>query len=135
VHRQQLQAQVADLGEQAVQGRLVDDGPGDPGLAGLVAGDLQPVEPGRSAAVQDMAEALTLAAPEGWLQVFVDEGAPMAALLGKLAAAPATGRTATAASLPAEYVERLLAAFQRAAVPVPVRRGQDGWAGSGCWRR
>jgi hypothetical protein len=33
--RQQRQAEVADLGEQAVQGRLVDDGPSDQGLAGL----------------------------------------------------------------------------------------------------
>jgi len=78
-----------------------------------------------------LAEALTLAAPEGWLQVFVDEGAPMAALLGKLAASPATGRTATAAYLPAEYVERLLAAFQRAGVPVPLRHGKGGVGGVG----
>jgi hypothetical protein len=39
-HLQQLQAQVADLGEQAVQGRLVSDRPGDGGLAGRVAGHL-----------------------------------------------------------------------------------------------
>jgi LuxR family transcriptional regulator, maltose regulon positive regulatory protein len=44
-------------------------------LALAAAGD----EP---AALAALAEALTLAAPEGYLRVFVDEGAPMAALLG-----------------------------------------------------
>jgi hypothetical protein len=43
--RQQRQAEVADLGEQAVQGRLVDDRPGDQGLAGRIAADLEAVEP------------------------------------------------------------------------------------------
>jgi hypothetical protein len=51
------QAEVTDLGEQAVEGGLVDDGPGDPGQAGVVAGDLQAVEPGRPAAVQHAADA------------------------------------------------------------------------------
>jgi len=51
-NRLEGKAQVADLGEQAVQGRLIDDGPGDPGQAGLVAGDLEAIEPGRPAAVQ-----------------------------------------------------------------------------------
>jgi len=37
VRKGQLQAQVADLGEQAVQGRLVGDRPGDGGLAAVVA--------------------------------------------------------------------------------------------------
>jgi LuxR family maltose regulon positive regulatory protein len=44
---------------------------------------------------------LTLAAPEGYLRLFVDEGAPMAALL----------RAAHAAGIMPEYVARLLAAF------------------------
>src|SRR4029450_13558774 len=52
-HLEQLQAQVADLGEQAVQGRLVGDRPGDGGPAPIVGDDLQAVEPGRPAAVQD----------------------------------------------------------------------------------
>jgi hypothetical protein len=39
--REQRQTEVADLGEQAVQGRLVGDRPGDQGLAGLVAADLK----------------------------------------------------------------------------------------------
>src|SRR5215218_4544933 len=56
-HLQQLQTQVADLGEQAVQGRLVDDGAGDGGLASFVAGHPHAVEPGRPAAVQDAPDA------------------------------------------------------------------------------
>ena len=43
--RQQRQAEVANLGEQAVQGRLVGDRPGDQGLAGRIAADLEAVEP------------------------------------------------------------------------------------------
>jgi glyoxylase-like metal-dependent hydrolase (beta-lactamase superfamily II) len=45
-------AGVADLGQQAVQGRLVGDRPGDDGHAGFVAADLQALEPGRPAALQ-----------------------------------------------------------------------------------
>ena len=44
---------------------------------------------GEPAALATLAEALKLAAPEGYLHVFVDEGAPMAALLGKLITSPA----------------------------------------------
>jgi len=40
-YRELRQAQVADLGEQAVQGRLVGDRPGDDGLAAVVAVDPQ----------------------------------------------------------------------------------------------
>src|SRR5215211_2918244 len=50
--RQELQAEVADLGQQAVEGRLVDHRSGERGLARLVAGHLQAVEPGRPASVQ-----------------------------------------------------------------------------------
>jgi hypothetical protein len=38
-HCEQRQAKVTDLGEEAVQHRLIDDQPGDPGLAALVASD------------------------------------------------------------------------------------------------
>src|ERR671917_736422 len=38
---EQRQAEVADLGQEAVQGRLVGDRPGDHRLARLVAGDLE----------------------------------------------------------------------------------------------
>jgi hypothetical protein len=41
-HREQGQAEVADLGQQAVEGRLVDDRPGDGGGPGVgVAADVQ----------------------------------------------------------------------------------------------
>ena len=39
-----------------------------------------------------LAEALTLACPQGYVRVFADEGPPMAALLGRLIAAQRTGR-------------------------------------------
>src|SRR5262249_59082792 len=45
-----------------------------------------------AAASASLAEALALAAPEGYVRVFADEGAPMARLLGRLARAPPTGR-------------------------------------------
>src|SRR5215207_4095965 len=47
--REQRQAQVADLGEQAVEGRLVSDRAGDGGHAVVVAADLQAFKPGRPA--------------------------------------------------------------------------------------
>jgi hypothetical protein len=55
---EQGQAQVADLGEQAVQGRLVGDRPGDQGgrVVGL-AGHRQPVESGRPALVEQALDA------------------------------------------------------------------------------
>ena len=39
----------------------------------------------RTAALRALAEALALAAPEGYVRVFLDEGAPVAALLRELA--------------------------------------------------
>jgi LuxR family transcriptional regulator, maltose regulon positive regulatory protein len=86
---------------------------------GLAAAGDQP------GALATLAEALTLAAPEGWLQVFVDEGAPMAALLGKLAA-PSQARATVAARMPAAYLTRLLAAFDRAGLPVLPRPRRGG---------
>jgi LuxR family transcriptional regulator, maltose regulon positive regulatory protein len=57
-----------------------------------------------------LAEALTLAAPEGWLRVFVDEGAPMASLLGRLLTTP----QGVAVQLPQVFLDRLLEAFEQA---------------------
>jgi LuxR family maltose regulon positive regulatory protein len=86
------------------------------GLA--AAGD----EAGALAAV---AEAVRLAAPEGYVRVFVDEGLPMARLLGRLATAPATGRAVAAGDPPRHHLGRLLRAFERERldVPPPPRRG------------
>jgi LuxR family transcriptional regulator, maltose regulon positive regulatory protein len=68
-----------------------------------------------------LAEALTLAAPEGWLRVFVDEGAPMASLLGRLLTTP----RAVAVQVPPAFLDRLLEAFEQAgqAVLPRSRRG------------
>src|SRR5262249_61725592 len=46
----------------------------------------------QAGATASLAEALALAAPEGYIRVFADEGGPMARLLGRLAAAQRTGR-------------------------------------------
>jgi LuxR family transcriptional regulator, maltose regulon positive regulatory protein len=71
-----------------------------------------------------LAEALALAAPEGFVQVFVNEGAPLAALLGRLVTAP-EGQAA-AARLPAAYLDRLLGAFGQAGVPVLAQSRRGG---------
>jgi LuxR family maltose regulon positive regulatory protein len=68
------------------------------------------------AALAALAEALTLAAPEGYLQVFIDEGAAMAALLRRLIVTPARARAA--AHVPPAYLGRVLRAFERAGQPV-----------------
>ncbi len=60
-------------------------------------------------AVSALAEALMMACPQGYVRVFADEGAPMAALLGRLIAAQRTGRAA--ASVPLGYLTRLQRAF------------------------
>jgi hypothetical protein len=66
--REQLQAQVTDLGQQAMQRRLVGERAGDDGLAGLVAGDAQTLKPGRPAAVQDTLDAdLVVDGLDGWV--------------------------------------------------------------------
>ena len=71
-------------------------------------------------AVTALAGALALACPQGHVRVFADEGAPMAALLGRLIAAQRTGRAA--AEVPLGYLARLQRAFgsrRPARDPVP----------------
>jgi len=53
------------------------------------------------------------------VRVFVDEGAPMASLLGRLAAPGQPEQVAAAANVPPDYLARLLAAFPPAAAPTP----------------
>jgi LuxR family maltose regulon positive regulatory protein len=65
------------------------------------------------AALVPLQQALTLAEPEGYVRMFVDEGPPMAALLEA---------TAKHGSAPA-YVRRLLASLGKAVDRTPVRHG------------
>jgi LuxR family maltose regulon positive regulatory protein len=66
-------------------------------------------------ALAALAEALALAAPEGYLRVFVDDGVPMGRLLGKLA----MGQAKAVAQVPPAYLGRLLDGFDQAGVGVP----------------
>jgi LuxR family maltose regulon positive regulatory protein len=58
-----------------------------------------------AAAVAALADALTLACPQGYVRVFADEGAPMTALLARLIAAQRSG--GAAAEVPLGYLARL----------------------------
>jgi ATP/maltotriose-dependent transcriptional regulator MalT len=66
----------------------------------------------QTAALASLAEALILAAPEGYIRVFADEGAPMARLLGRIAAAQRRGQAAPGGAIPLDYLDRLALAFQ-----------------------
>ncbi|MCL4301814.1 MAG: helix-turn-helix transcriptional regulator [Anaerolineae bacterium] len=59
-----------------------------------------------STALLSLQQALTLAEPEGYVRMFVDEGSPMAELLGKMNASREVGALRVK-----EYIDRLLAAF------------------------
>jgi LuxR family maltose regulon positive regulatory protein len=86
------------------------------GLALAASGDEQ-------GALDALAEALALAWPEGYVRVFVDEGAPLATLLGTLVAAGPRGGLVR--QLPPDYLRRLSDAFERAGV-ASSRRGRRG---------
>jgi LuxR family transcriptional regulator, maltose regulon positive regulatory protein len=77
-----------------------------------------------AAALAALAEALTLAGPEGHVRVFADEGAPMAALLGKLLS-PGRLPDALAHNVPPDYLHRLTDALEpdRVSAAPPARRG------------
>ena len=86
-------------------------------LAQQAAGD-------RTGALAALTEALALARGEGYVRVFVDEGAPMACLLGRLSAAQRTGEAALSATVPPQYLDRLARAFEAGrarTVPRPAR--------------
>jgi LuxR family maltose regulon positive regulatory protein len=74
-------------------------------LALAAAGD-------QTAGLRALAEALALASPEGYMRVFVDEGASMARLLGSLTAAQRTGKIPRPDAVPRPYLDRLARAFQ-----------------------
>ena len=66
-------------------------------------------------AVDALADALTLACPQGYVRVFADEGTPMAALLTRLIAAQRAGSGFSgfqaATAFPLGYLARLRSAF------------------------
>ena len=62
-----------------------------------------------SGAVAALADALTLACPQGYVRIFVDEGKPMAALLDRLIMAQRAGQAA--AEVPLGCLARLQRAF------------------------
>jgi LuxR family maltose regulon positive regulatory protein len=59
------------------------------------------------------------------VRVFVDEGAPMARLLGRLAAAQRTGQVAPPAAVPPDYLDRLAQAFQPGGAGLAARTTRD----------
>jgi LuxR family maltose regulon positive regulatory protein len=61
-------------------------------------------------AVAALAEALTLACPQGYVRIFADEGASMGTLLGQLSAAQ-RARQGEANGVPPDYLARVQAAF------------------------
>jgi LuxR family maltose regulon positive regulatory protein len=64
------------------------------------------------AALATLAEAVGLALPRGYVRVFVDEGSPMARLVGKLASVQRTGRIELPGDVSADDLERLQGAFR-----------------------
>jgi LuxR family maltose regulon positive regulatory protein len=85
----------------------------------------------RPAALDALAEALTMAGPEGHVRVFVDEGATMASLLNRLAAAHRTGRAPLPGTVRPDDLERLLHAFQPGAPRAGRHPKRDRAAGPG----
>ena len=69
-----------------------------------------------AAGLSALAEALAVAAPEGYVRVFVDEGTPMARLLGRLAAASRAGHGVSPAAVPPHI-------YRAADTGVPTRQG------------
>jgi LuxR family maltose regulon positive regulatory protein len=77
-----------------------------------------------AAALTALAEALVLAAPEGYLRVFLDEGTPIAALLRELLVGRRLQQL-SGDSVEPEFLARLIAAFELHGMPIlaPTRHG------------
>jgi LuxR family maltose regulon positive regulatory protein len=65
----------------------------------------------QAGAVAALGRALTLAWAEGYVRVFADEGAPLAAVLDQLIAGQRSGDKSAASGVPLAYLHRLRAAF------------------------
>jgi LuxR family maltose regulon positive regulatory protein len=70
-------------------------------------------------AVQTLAEALTLAEPEGYFRTFVDEGIPMATLLSEILEVQQKERTSSLRRVPARYLRKLLTVLERESKAAP----------------
>src|SRR5215472_12468778 len=85
-----------------------------------------------ASALAGLAAALALAAPQGYVRVFADEGTAMAHLLGRLAAAQRTGRVVFPGAVPPRYLDQLVRACQppaAAGAAPPATRDITGIAG------
>lgn len=69
-------------------------------------------------AVSILVEALALAAPEGYVRTFVDEGQPMAALLSDVLGAQRSGQPVSPPWVQEQYVRKLLDALEQDTVDV-----------------
>jgi LuxR family transcriptional regulator, maltose regulon positive regulatory protein len=85
--------------------------------AGLVRALAHHANGDADSAAADLAAALALGVPAGYCRLFLDEGQPMAELLGQLASA--------AASDVQRQAEHLLAAAQKLSAPAPPRPPSD----------
>jgi LuxR family maltose regulon positive regulatory protein len=72
----------------------------------------------QDAGLAALGQALRLAAPEGYLRVFLEQGALMAALLGKLLTSPAKAQAVAATPLARAHLDRLIQAFARQGLAV-----------------
>jgi LuxR family maltose regulon positive regulatory protein len=75
-------------------------------------------------AVGTLAQALTLAEPEGYIRTFVDEGAAMGDLLSATLEARKRGHPDAAAHVPALYLAKLQAALSQDAAAAPIADGR-----------
>src|SRR5215471_9921191 len=77
---------------------------------------------GQAAAAEELARTLALAASQGYVRVFADEGPPMAALLGQVATAHRVGQPA-ARQVPLGHLAAVLRACARGSDPPGSNRG------------
>jgi LuxR family maltose regulon positive regulatory protein len=75
------------------------------------------------AALAALTKALSLAAPEGYVRVFIDEGRPMAAILRQLLKGQNLRQLTDGGAVSRDYLTRLAAGFEHAGAPIhPVTR-------------